>query len=89
METLQNINLPLSVIIYTIAGFLTIGGTLVAVYVSLTNTISTHKVRLHELETKVMRMETTLDEHEDRLVQMFSDIKEGIHRLELQIEKLR
>jgi hypothetical protein len=86
---MSTIELPFSVIIYSVVGFLTIGGTLVAVYVSLSNTISNHAVRVHELESKVSRIETVLDEHDEKFVQMFSEIKEGIHRLELSIEKLR
>ena len=86
---MTTIDLPIQVIIYSIVGFLGIAGSLVAVYVSLSNTISNHKVRIHELESKINHVENVLDEHDDNFKDMFNKIQDGIHRLELMIEKLK
>ncbi|HWB64598.1 MAG TPA: hypothetical protein VG603_13875, partial [Chitinophagales bacterium] len=88
-QSLKLMQIPLTIFISALIGFAGLLGSIIGVYVSLTNTITNCAARIAELERKVLKTESRLDEHDDRMNSMFMEIKDGIHRLEIMIEKLR
>ncbi len=73
--------------IYSVLGTLTLAGGLVAVYVRLTNQLTRDKVRIDELDKKVMRLENLVDTHYEKFTQVFAEIKDDIHALRLLMEQ--
>jgi hypothetical protein len=81
------ISITLQMAIYSVLGTLTLAGGLVAVYVRLTNQLTRDKVRIDELDKKVMRLENLVDTHYEKFTQVFAEIKDDIHALRLLMEQ--
>jgi hypothetical protein len=81
------IDISAQMFIYSLLGSFTLAGGLIAVYVRLTNQLARDKVRIDELEKKVIRLENQVDNHYEKFNEMFGEIKDDIHAVRLLIEQ--
>lgn len=74
-----------SAMIAAFGGIGAIALALVGMWVTLNNNLTRNSVKIEDLEVRTVKVENTLDDHDNRINEALGEIKDGIHRIELQI----
>jgi len=68
-----------------ICGIFGLALSVVTMWVKFTNDITRNAVKVEDLTGRVSKVEGTLTDHDQRINNALTEIKDGIHRIELEI----